>query len=122
LTVVETLSPRGGNAFLAIGMQGLAHYQAGRFEQALEATERALLMHPGFVFGLSNEAVFFEKLGRHDEARAAVRRLRAVASAVSLEGIMAANMAGFLPPQLASDINKIIRKVWDETPMEPDSA
>ncbi|MEY2854823.1 MAG: hypothetical protein RL030_1955 [Pseudomonadota bacterium] len=122
LTVVETLSPRSGNAFLAIGMQGLAHYQAGRFEQALEATARALLMHPGFVFGLSNEAVFFEKLGRHDEARAAVRRLRAVASAVTLEGIMAANMAGFLPPELAADMNGTIRKVWDETPKEPRSA
>jgi tetratricopeptide (TPR) repeat protein len=44
--IAERLSPRGIHAFMALGMRGLAHFQAGRYEQALDAAERAYLINP----------------------------------------------------------------------------
>jgi Flp pilus assembly protein TadD len=115
LRVVESLAPRGAMAFLAVGMRGLAHFQAGQYEQALEAAERAVLIHPGFVFALKDKAVYCERLGRSEEARNAIRRLRAAAPSASVDDFQTANTASFLPPETAADMNATFRKVWEDT-------
>jgi hypothetical protein len=61
--------------------------------------------------------VCYEKLGRHEEARETMRRLRATHPEVSLADIEMANSASFLPPDVASDMNATIRKVWEDTPV-----
>jgi TolB-like protein len=122
LQVSESLSPRGVGAFLLIGMQGLAHFVAGRHEQALAATDRALLLHPGFVFALGNKVAILAKLGRREEARATVQRVRTVAPDVTLEDLEAANSSSFLSPEASADLNRAFREVWLETPIESTSA
>ena len=117
LRVVESLAPRGAMAFLAAGMRGLAHFQAGQYEQALEAAEQALLIHPGYVFALKDKAVYCEKLGRIEGARNAIRRLRTAAPSASVDDFETANSASFLPPETAAVMNATLRKVWEDTPV-----
>ncbi len=123
LQTVESLAPRGPSNFLGVGARGLAHFQAGRYEEALQAAEQALLDHPNFNYALKDSAVYLAKLGRREEARAAVCRLRAANLAITLDDVERANTASFCPPEMAADMNATFRKVWLETPMgAPSSA
>jgi Flp pilus assembly protein TadD len=96
----------------------VAYFQAGRYEQALQTLEQALLMNPDFVYSLKDKAVICEKLRLHEGARDAVRRLRAVDRSTTLEQIEAANTLGFISPETSADMNATFRKVWLETPLE----
>ncbi|MEO8467650.1 MAG: TIR domain-containing protein [Gammaproteobacteria bacterium] len=118
LDAVAMLAPRGYQAYLSIGYAGVAHFQAGRYEQALQLVEQALLMNPDFIYSLKDKAVICEKLGLHEEARDAVRRLRKVDRSTTLEQIEAANTLGFISPETAVDMNATLRKVWLDTPPE----
>ena len=104
--------------YLAVGVRGLAHFQAGRYQEALQAAEQSLLDHPNFIYALKDSAIYLEKLGRHEEARKAVHRLRAANRAITLDDVETANVASFFPPEMAADMNAIFRKVWLETPLE----
>jgi TolB-like protein len=117
LDLVASLAPRGATAFLAVGMRGLAHYLAGRYEQAVDAADRSILLNPGFIFAMRDKAVYCERLGRHEEAREAVRRLRATAPQLSMDDMEAATGAGFMPPETAAEMNTIFRQVWEDTPL-----
>ncbi|HEV7632586.1 MAG TPA: TIR domain-containing protein [Steroidobacteraceae bacterium] len=113
------LAPRGYMTFLSVGYRGLAHFQAGRYEQALQAVEQSLLLSSGHVYGLKDKAVVCKKLGRLDAARDAIRRLRAVDPSATLEDIEAANTASFMAPEMAADMNATLRELWLDTPREP---
>ena len=115
-------APRGYMAYLNPAYRAVAHFQAGRYDKALEAVEQSLQLNPGFVFALKDKAACCEKLGRHEEAREAVRRLRLEDRSLTLEEIEAANAASFMPPETAAEMNAIIRKVWLETPLGPPAA
>ncbi len=65
------LAPRGFQTYMCLGYQGLAHIQAGRYEQALQALELALQLYP-YMFSLKDKAICCEKLGRHEDARDAI--------------------------------------------------
>jgi tetratricopeptide (TPR) repeat protein len=112
------LAPRGPSNYLAVGARGLAHFQAGRYQEALQAAEQSLLDHPNFIYALKDSAIYLGKLGRHEEAREAVRRLRAANRAITLDDVETANAASFFPPEMAADMNATFRKVWLETPLE----
>jgi tetratricopeptide (TPR) repeat protein len=62
---------------VGLGYRAPAHFQAGRYEQALRTIEQSLLLYP-FMYSLKDKIVLCEKLGRHEEALDAVGRLRAV--------------------------------------------
>ncbi|MEO8756047.1 MAG: hypothetical protein ABI624_25595, partial [Casimicrobiaceae bacterium] len=111
------LAPRGYQTYLCLGYKGLAHFQGGRYEQALQAVDQALQFYP-YMFSLKDRAVFCEKLGRHEDAREAVRRLRAAEPALTLEGIEGSNVVVF-SPRTAADLNATFRKVWLATPLDP---
>ena len=64
------LAPRGYQTYMGLGYKGLAHFMAGRIEQALQLTEEALRLYP-YMFAMKDKAVYCEKLGRHEEAREA---------------------------------------------------
>jgi hypothetical protein len=95
---------------------------AGRYEPALEAMEKALLLRPDFVYPLKDIAVICEKLGRHEEACDAVRRLRSADPLITLEHIEAFSLVSLIPPDVVTDMNKVFRKVWEATPAESPTA
>jgi tetratricopeptide (TPR) repeat protein len=118
LHTVESLTPRGPLNYGYVGVRGLAHFQAGRYEEALQAAEQSLLDHPDFMYALKDRVIYLEKLGRQEEAREAVRRLRSTNRGITLDDVETANMASFIPPEMATDMNATFRKVWLETPLE----
>jgi TolB-like protein len=119
---LESLAPRGYMTHIGIAFRGLAHYIAGRYEPAREAMEEAVLLRPDFVYPLKDIAVICEKLGRHAEACDAVHRLRSADPTITLERIEAFSLVSLIPPDVATDMNKVFRKVWEETPMESPTA
>jgi tetratricopeptide (TPR) repeat protein len=112
---LETLAPRGYQTNLALGYKGLAHFQAGRYELALQAMEEAILLHPN-LYILKDKAVVCEKLGQHEDASDAIRRLSAAEPSVTLDGIERANSIVFAP-DTANEMNAILRKLWRDTPV-----
>ena len=111
------LAPRGYLTNLALGYKGLAHFQADRYELALQAVEEALLLHP-YMYLLKDKAVYCEKLGRHEDALDAIRHLRAGEPSATLEDIEIANTMMF-SARTANEMNTTLRKVWLDTPLEP---
>jgi Flp pilus assembly protein TadD len=118
LDACAILAPRSYQAHQLLGYRAVAHFYAGRYEQALQAVEEALLLQPRFVYTLKDKAVICEKLGRHEEARQAVRRLHAASPGTTLEELEAANLAFAHPPERVSELSAILRKVWLDTPPE----
>jgi tetratricopeptide (TPR) repeat protein len=116
LEAAAILAPRGYQTNLALGYKGLAHFQAGRYELALQAVEEALLLHPN-IFMLKDKAVVCEKLGRHEDAGDAIRHLRAAEPSLTLDDIERANTIVFAP-ETANEMNATLCKVWLETPLE----
>jgi TolB-like protein/Flp pilus assembly protein TadD len=104
------LAPRGYQTYLTLGYKALAHYQAGRFEQALQAIDEALRFYP-YIFCLKDKAVFCEKLGKYEEARDAILQLRAAEPSITLDDIERSNGIVFTP-EIADDMNATLRKVW----------
>jgi tetratricopeptide (TPR) repeat protein len=117
LDAAAILAQRGYLTHMALVYKALAHYVAGRFEQALQVTEEALQLFP-CMFTLKDKAVFCEKPGRHEDALAAIRQLRAAEPAAALEGIERSNALVF-PPETVREMNWTLRKVWLETPPVP---
>jgi TolB-like protein len=112
----EILAPRGYQTYLTLGYRGLAHFQAGKFEQALNVLDESLLLYP-YMFSLKDKALCLEKLGRHEDARDAIRLLRAAEPALTLDGIERANVMVF-SAKTAQDMNATLRKVWLDPPLE----
>jgi tetratricopeptide (TPR) repeat protein len=98
------LAPRGYQTNLALGYKGLAHFM-----------EEAILLHPN-LYILKDKAVVCEKLGQHEDASDAIRRLRAAERSVTLDGIERANSIVFAP-DTANEMNAILRKLWRDTPV-----
>jgi TolB-like protein/Flp pilus assembly protein TadD len=116
LDACAILAPRSYQAHQLLGYRAVAHFYAGRYEQALQAVEEALLLQPRFVYTLKDKAVICEKLGRHEEARQTVRRLHAASPGTTLEELEAANLAFAHPPERVSELSEVFRKVWLDTP------
>lgn len=109
------LAPRGYNCYLALAYRGMAYFMSGRYEEALQTVEQSLLLFP-HSHVLRDKAVFSEKLGQHEAARDAVRRLRAAEPTLTLE-ILARSHAILFDPVTAADLDATLRKVWLDTPV-----
>ncbi|MEP7312406.1 MAG: TIR domain-containing protein [Pseudomonadota bacterium] len=110
------LAPRGYQTYMCLTYKSLAHFQARRYEEAAQTVEQALQLYP-YIFALKDKAAYCETLGRHEEARETVRRLRATEPALTLEAVEVSNRIVF-SPRTAADLNATFRKVWLETPLE----
>ena len=71
----ERLSPRDPRAWFIATVIGLAHFHEGKFEQAEESLKRALVQNTRFATALRILAASLAKLGRMNEAAAAVQEL-----------------------------------------------
>jgi TolB-like protein/class 3 adenylate cyclase len=69
------LSPLDPEAFFAMSALGSAYMLAGRFEEGLKWTTRALRERPGFAPALRFHAICLARLGRSREARETVDHL-----------------------------------------------
>ena len=91
---------------------------AGRYEQALQAVEESVLLSPTFIFALKDVAIYSEKLGLHEEARVAMRDLRAVEPAATLELHEARSRSSLRAPEMAAGMHAMFRKLWLQMPPE----
>jgi TolB-like protein/DNA-binding SARP family transcriptional activator len=78
------LSPFDPEAFFTMSGMGCAYMMAGRFEEAVDCTRRALRERPTFGPALRFHAVSLAELGRLDEARETVARLLELEPGLSL--------------------------------------
>jgi TolB-like protein len=119
LDAYDLLAPRDHVSHIRLLQRGGAHFMAGRHEQALQAVEGSLLLYPTFIFALKDVAIYSERLGLHEQARDAIRELRAIEPAATLELHEARSRSSLLPPDMAADMHAIFSKLWLETPLEP---
>ena len=83
----QRLSPLDPFAFnMTLGM-GLAHFAAGRTEQAIEHASRALAERPGLTWPFRDLATYYATLGDLPAARAALARFSAGREDVTLAAI-----------------------------------
>jgi tetratricopeptide (TPR) repeat protein len=79
LARAERLSPRDPRGWFMIGGgMAYAYFQAGRYEEAIAASKKALMQNPRFTVALRNLAASLVRQGKQDEARAAMRDLLAI--------------------------------------------
>jgi TolB-like protein len=118
LDAYDALAPRDYQSHIRWLQRGGAHFMAGRYEQALQAVEQSLLLNPNFMFALKDVAIYTEKLGLHAEACEAIRRLRALEPATTLELWEARSRSSLLAPDMAEEMHAIFSTLWLETPDE----
>ncbi len=70
------LSPRDPQNAIFVIHVGVAHYLAGRYEKALEWTKRGVQMRSDFIGGQRIHCATLGQLGRTDEAKAVLVRIR----------------------------------------------
>jgi adenylate cyclase len=82
------LNPLEGSA-LRNNLLSIAHWTAGRYEEACAYAERTLQDNPNFAPSLRRLAAGLGLLGRIDEARGAVQRLLAIAPETTIARVRA---------------------------------
>jgi TolB-like protein len=117
------LAPGDFRTHLVLCFLGLAYFIAGRYERALDAVDRALVLAPMFSIAVRDRAIYLGKLRQRDEARAAVRRLRAVEPNSTLETHLSRiNASGAVSQEVARSMSDGLRELWLDTPQEPSAA
>jgi tetratricopeptide (TPR) repeat protein len=115
----EKLAPRGFDRFNSLWMRSWAQYTAGRLELALRAVELSLTLNPSYLWALLTKAVCLAELGRHEEARSAIQRLRKLEPNATLDLHLARTHGAFLPTAATATFTATLQKAWDETPAAP---
>jgi TolB-like protein/Tfp pilus assembly protein PilF len=98
--------------------RSVAHLQAGRFDQALEAVDQALLLLPGNVEALLQNMLCLAKLADWNRAGDTLRRLRDADPEVSgalAEKFVRQIHSGSSAEQVEEYV-AIVRKLWGEIP------
>jgi len=72
------LSPNDPNVYWNALSTAIAHFAAGRFDEAIEWADRALHDQPRFITAMRVKTAAFAHLGRLDEARAELGRVLAI--------------------------------------------
>jgi adenylate cyclase len=68
------LSPLDPLGYMFTGVLALAHFSAGRYEDAIEWAERSLREQPRYMAALSTKGASCAHLGRIEEARDCLRQ------------------------------------------------
>jgi len=119
LDAYAQLAPRDPSTSVRLLQRAGAYYMARRHAEALDTIEQALVMNPRLNFALKDRVVYLEALGRRDEAREAVRRLRAVEPGTTLDQWKARHEQSLLDPETSASMFELLRRAWLDTPEEP---
>jgi adenylate cyclase len=119
LDAYAELAPNDSWASVRQLQRGGAHYMAGRYADALQACQQSLLIDPNQIFAFKDAAVYLDKLGRREEARTMIRRLRTIDPEGSLELWEARHLVSLLHPEVAAKMFATFKDVWLDTPGEP---
>jgi TolB-like protein len=122
LDAYAELAPNDSWASVRQLQRGGAHYMAGRYEEALQASQQSMMLDANQIFAFKDAVVYLDKLGRRAEARDMVRRLRGLDPAGTLDLWEARHTASLLQPELATDMYETFKRVWLDTPEEPAQA
>jgi tetratricopeptide (TPR) repeat protein len=83
------LSPLDPMTALCLGSIAVAHYLAGRYEQAIECTTEAARLRPGFQGSYRLRCASLAQAGRIEEARSFLATVRREQPQLSLDWIRA---------------------------------
>ena len=100
------LSPFDPHKFGAYRALSVAHFLRGRHQAAADAARKAIQFNPGFASSHVLLAAPLAKLGRHDEAKAAVARLMELEPAFRLSKLFAGVDCA---PALAAALSEALR-------------
>jgi TolB-like protein/Flp pilus assembly protein TadD len=120
LDAVDRLAPNGIFAHLTWRWRSTALLQAGRYDQALEAADRAVRVLPG-PETLIQRLLCLAVLGEEDRARDALRHLRAADPELSralAEGLIRDAYCG---SHAVDDYVATVRRIWDQASSEADA-
>jgi len=109
LQQVMRLSPLDPLGHLVKFAFALAHLQSGRYEEAIEWADRALMLKPGFATAMTVRTAACGHLDRREEAREGVARLREIAPQLTLRSIRDFLSGFFVPEALASQIDGLTK-------------
>lgn len=116
LDAYAALAPNDRWASVRQLQRGGAHFMAGRYAEALQASQQSMMLDPNQIFAFKDAIVYLDKLGRRAEARDMVRRLRGIDPSATLELWEARHTASLLHPELAMDMFETFKRVWLDTP------
>ena len=100
------LSPRDPQTYLFQAWLGLCHFFAGRFDEAIQWSERSSWAKPRYVESWLNMAAALAEAGRPEEAGRAIRKARELVPRLSLAIFRRAYADGTLWPKFIDGVRK----------------
>ena len=100
------LSPRDPQTYLFQAWLGLCHFFAGRFDEAIQWSERSSWAKPRYVELWLNMAAALAEAGRPEEAGRAIRKARELVPRLSLAIFRRAYADGTLWPKFIDGVRK----------------
>ncbi len=119
LRAQEALSPQSPYQYNALIWDALIHVKTGNLTMARDVLDKSLRLMPTFIFALFVRTYVCKLLGQSDAAHDSVRRLRALDPAWTIEQGQRNIAMFFRDHPMAPAVLAAIKKVWDETPLEP---
>jgi tetratricopeptide (TPR) repeat protein len=121
LDAVDHLAPNSWSAYFAAVMRSIAHLQAGRVGEALEAVDRSLRLLPG-IEALIQRMLCLAKSNRWEPARVELGRLRDADPEISCAQIEHFVGDFYCGSAAADDFVAMARLIWDEASGKPTPA
>jgi hypothetical protein len=118
LDAAERLAPNTISAHRSLIWRSVAHLQAERFDEALEAADRSLRL----VLGpdpLVQTMLCMAKLNRWNEAAQMMRRLRETNPEMSLGLVQRLVRHIYEGSSSVDEYVELARRLWEEAPSEP---
>jgi tetratricopeptide (TPR) repeat protein len=78
-------------------------------------TQEVLALLPDFLFALKDKAILLQKLGRHDEAIAALRDFQRRMPDITLDRLAVMHKRSVLAPDTAEEFQQTLAEVWSAT-------
>jgi tetratricopeptide (TPR) repeat protein len=117
LDAFERFGPNSHLLYYSLIWRAVAHLQAGRLAEALEAADRAVHVLPA-TEALIQSMLALAKLNRWDPARDALRHLRDTDPQISRAQVEHIVRDFYCGSNAAEEYVGIVRKLWEEAPGE----
>ena len=106
---VTRLSPLDPFGHLVKFGFALAHLQSGRYQQAIEWADQALMQKPGFINAMIVRTAACGHLGLQQQGREWIVRLREIAPQLTVGGIRDFLSGFFVPVALAYQVDGLVK-------------